>query len=98
MSEPFVFRINGTPRPKARPRFVKGRVVTSTGELEKLWRLWLKRAVEEAVRNRGDATPLFTGPVRVTMRFTFEPPASARDRIGKPHTRAEHSASELRAA
>lgn len=86
MTEPFVFRINGTPRPKARPRFVKGRVVTTAKETEKLWKNWLMRAVKDAVANRGDPAPLFSAAVRVTMCFTFEPPASARDRIGKPHT------------
>jgi Holliday junction resolvase RusA-like endonuclease len=30
--------------------------------------------------------PLFTTAVRVDMIFTFEPPASGRDRLGQPHT------------
>lgn len=86
MTDAFTFSVHGTPRPKARPRFVRGRVITTTGELEKLWRTWLKRAIDEAVRHRGDPKPLFTGAVKVTMRFTFAPPAGKRDRIGKPHT------------
>lgn len=65
---------------------VRGRVVTTTKPKEKLWRLAVERAAREAVANRGDPVPLFTGPVRVTLRFTFEPPATERQRIGQPHT------------
>lgn len=80
------FAVHGTPRPKTRPRFVKGKVVTTTKPKEKLWRLAVQRAALAAVLYRGDHVPVFRGPVRVSMIFVFEPPKSARDRIGKPHT------------
>lgn len=86
MTEPLIFTVHGTPRPKARPRFVHGRVVTTTQPAERLWLLGVSRAVEEALLNRGADYPLFTGPVRVSMVFTFVPPRTKQDRIGSPHT------------
>jgi Holliday junction resolvase RusA-like endonuclease len=86
LTDTLIFRVHGTPRPKARPRFVGGRVVTTVGPKEKLWRAWVERAAKEAVANRGDPAPIFLGAVRVRMVFTFKPPQSGRDRVGKPHT------------
>lgn len=86
MIEPFTFSAAGTPRPKSRPRFVKGRVVSTASAHEKLWRLAVERAVVAAVVNSGRAVPLFAGPVVLRCRFTFEPPASEPGRIGTPHT------------
>jgi Holliday junction resolvase RusA-like endonuclease len=86
MTEALMFTVHGTPRPKSRPRWVKGRMVTTANPHEKLWRKAVERAALAAVLYRGDPAPVFRGPVRVTMIFTFEPPASARDRIGTPHT------------
>ena len=82
----FTFSVRGTPRPKARPRFIRGRAVTTAKPHEKLRRKWVEHSVRQAVELRGDPLPLFAGPVRVTMVFTFEPPASERCRIGTPHT------------
>lgn len=81
-----IFSVGGTPRPKARPRFVRGRVITTASDKEKLWRMHVRRAVAQAVLYRGGPKPVFTGPVRVRMVFTFTPPPSARGRMGKPHT------------
>lgn len=86
MSEALTFSVRGTPRPKSRPRFIRGRVVTTTKPKEKLWRTGVERAAFAAVLYRGDPAPVFRGAVRVTMIFTFEPPKSGRDRLGKPHT------------
>lgn len=86
MIEQLLFTVAGTPRPKTRPRFVKGRVVTTANPHEKLWRKWVERAAFSAVMHRGDPVPVFRGPVRVRMVFTFEPPRRERERIGTPHT------------
>jgi Holliday junction resolvase RusA-like endonuclease len=80
------FSVRGTPRPKTRPRFVRGKVVTTANPHEKLWRKAVERAAFAAAICRGDPMPLFTGPVRVNMVFTFEPPKSERQRLGTPHT------------
>lgn len=86
MTEPLVFTVHGTPRPKARGRIIRGRVVTTTQKTEKLWRLAVLRAVKEALALRGDPVPIFRSAVRVSMVFTFEPSGSRRDLIGTPHT------------
>lgn len=80
----FTFSVRGTPRPKARARHIGNRVITTTRKTEKVWRAAVKRSLVAAIANRGDPTPLFAGPVRVSMVFTFEPPDSAR--LGQPHT------------
>jgi Holliday junction resolvase RusA-like endonuclease len=86
MTATLTFSVRGTPRPKARPRFIRGRAVTTTKPKEKLWRLAVERAAKAAVANRGDPIPLFRGAVRVRMVFTFEPPVGKGDRLGTPHT------------
>lgn len=84
MNKSLVFSVHGTPRPQPRPRFIKGRVVSTADPKAKLWRLAVERAVKEAVANRGQRLPLFTGPVRVTAVFAF--PTLIRKRHGQPHT------------
>jgi Holliday junction resolvase RusA-like endonuclease len=85
LTTPLTFSARGTPRPKSRPRLVRGRWVSTANPHEKLWKKAVERAAFAAVIYRGDPVPLFTGPVRVSMVFTFEPPASDRGRIGQPH-------------
>lgn len=82
MTTPLLITVRGTPQPKARPRFVKGRVVSTVKPKEKLWRKGVESAAKAAVEARGGG-PLFTGAVRTTMTFTF---AGAPHQIGKPHT------------
>jgi Holliday junction resolvase RusA-like endonuclease len=81
-----MFAVRGTPRPQPRPRFVRGRVVSTADPKAKLWRIAVEREAREALKNAGGAVPLFRGAVRLRCLFSFEPPASARDRIGLPHT------------
>lgn len=61
-------------------------MVSTANPHEKLWKKAVERTAFATVIYRGDPMPIFTGPVRVRMVFTFEPPKSARDRIGQPHT------------
>lgn len=82
----FTFSVRGTPRPKTRPRWVKGRMVSTANPHEKLWKKAVERAAFAAAIYRGDPLPLFGGACRVDMVFTFEPPKGSSDRLGKPHT------------
>ncbi len=82
----FTFSVAGTPRPQPRPRFVKGRAVSTVSSKVKLWREGVRRVVKAGIEAHGVALPGFTGPVRVTMIFSFKPPANAMERIGTPHT------------
>lgn len=84
MTPPLTFSVTGTPRPKSRPRKLRGRWVSTAGTKEKLWRDGVERAAREMAANAELAAPL-RGAVRVSMVFTFRPPASAIDRIGTPH-------------
>ena len=86
MNQPFAFSVRGTPRPQPRPRFVRGRVVSTADAKAKLWRMAVAAVVDMAKRNFSRVAPLFTGPVRVRMVFTFEPPANCAYRLGLPHT------------
>jgi Holliday junction resolvase RusA-like endonuclease len=84
--EPFTFSVFGTPRGKSRPRWTGKHMVSTANPHEKLWKRFVERAAFAAVICRGDPLPLFKGPVRCRMVFTFEPPRSDRERIGTPHT------------
>lgn len=86
MTTPFTFSVAGTPRPQPRPRFVNGRAVSTASPKAKLWRAGVARAAKAAVAARGDAVPLFRGPVQLRATFTFAPPDGAPERIGTPHT------------
>lgn len=86
MRKPFVFSVHGTPRPQPRPRFVRGRAVSTASKSAKLWRLAIDRAARQAIADSGRAAPLFDGPVRLVCTFTFVPPPSQSQRIGTPHT------------
>lgn len=48
------------------------------------WKAIVERACRDALAGRGEPLPLFTGPVRVTMRFTFK--ATGNNRPETPHT------------
>jgi Holliday junction resolvase RusA-like endonuclease len=89
--EPFTFSVAGTPRPKSRPRFIRGRAVSTANPHEKLWKKEVEKRALAGVMWRGDPLPIFSGPVRVRMVFTFQPPASERQRIGTPHTQRPDS-------
>ena len=69
----------GTPRPKARPRFVRGRVVSTVGDLELVWR----DALAKMARQSRPIKPI-DGALMVDATFWFE--SKRADRVGQPHT------------
>lgn len=71
----------GTPRPKARPRFIRGKVISTIGDHEKLWR----DAIVKEIRTvwSGTVKP-FDCALIVDASFYFE--AKKADRLGQPHT------------
>lgn len=94
MTQPFIFSVHGTPRPQPRPRFVKGRVVSTGNDKARLWRDAVERACREAVRNRAASpllpslppAPLFLGAMKVMIWINFAVPRTKLDLIGQPHT------------
>lgn len=79
---PLAFEVSGTPRPQPRPRFVKGRVISTADPKAKLWRLMVKRAVDRAMSEREG----FTGAVKLSVVFRFRPVESKLSLIGQAHT------------
>lgn len=69
----------GTPRPKARPRFVKGRVVSTVSDLELLWR----QELAKTIRLVRPMVP-FDRALIVDASFYFE--AKKAECLGQPHT------------
>ena len=90
MPDPLLFVIQGTPRPQPRPRFIKGKVVSTVAARIKAWRAGVERAANAAIDAQGRpwARPYFSGgsPVSVEVVFAFRPPAAQQGRIGRPHT------------
>lgn len=76
----------GTPRPKARPRHVAGRVVSTVKPAERVWRAAVERACRGAIESLGLPLPLYPAgvPFEARMLFTFR--TADRDRIGTWHT------------
>lgn len=75
-----VVNVRGTPRPQPRPRFVRGRVVSTADANAKRW----ISQVEAASRQAAGAKGRQAGPVAVVIEFTF--PTKDTSRHGKPHT------------
>jgi Holliday junction resolvase RusA-like endonuclease len=86
MSKEVTFFIGGTPRPQPRPRKVRGRWVANANKKSKLWRYAVEKGAGVVIDTLLWKLPLFSGAVSVDLKFTFRPPDSALDRIGKAHT------------
>ena len=75
-----VVNVTGTPRPQPRPRFVRGRVISTADANAKRWVI----QVETASRRAKAATGKLDGAVAVVIDFTL--PTKDEPRHGKPHT------------
>lgn len=65
----FTFTVRGCPRPQPRPRFIKGRVVSTASPKAKHWRLAIERTLLELIAD--GPTPIFTEPFTALMHFRF---------------------------
>lgn len=79
MTAALLFTVKGTPRPQPRPRFVKGRVISTVSHHARAWRAAVRRALPREV-------PTFTGALEVSIAFVFRPADAMAERIGQPHT------------
>lgn len=77
---PLHFHVAGTPRPQSRPRFVRGRVVSSPSRHLKLWRTLM---IAEFINGRPANGPI-REPVIVNMIAMF--PHKDPKKWGTPHT------------
>lgn len=73
--------VMGTPRPKARPRFVRGKVISTVGDHEKLWRDALVQAIRKVWS--GTVKP-YDCALMVDASFYFA--ATEAKRLNTPHT------------
>jgi Holliday junction resolvase RusA-like endonuclease len=78
------FSVAGRPRPKTRPRFVNGRVVSTVSKPELLWRGAVERAARECVANIGPLPEWAAAAAWVDMVFSM--PTRNAKRVGLPHT------------
>ncbi|WP_322893489.1 MULTISPECIES: RusA family crossover junction endodeoxyribonuclease [unclassified Yoonia] len=69
----------GHPRPQPRPRFVKGRVVSTLGELPLEWRAKVSSAIKRDMRR----TPEW--PFGCKLELIFVMPTKDKKRHGKSH-------------
>jgi Holliday junction resolvase RusA-like endonuclease len=79
MTELLRIHVSGTPRPQPRPRFVRGRVVSTGSRLTKLWRVIMMASF---VRERPQEP--IDQAVRIDVLFMM--PTKDKRRWGKPHT------------
>lgn len=85
--------VPGTPRPQPRPRFAKGRVVSTADPLAARWTKACEFAASMTISHLGGAgmIPHYLGakkePLKVELFFMFPAQRRDKDRYGKPHTR-----------
>lgn len=72
--------VKGTPRPQPRPRFVRGRVVSTADANARRWKASVEAAARQAVKDHGQ----LSGPLSVSLGF--EMPTQDKKRHGLPHT------------
>ena len=76
-----LLNIEGTPRPQPRPRFVRGKVVSTADANARRWKDLVKSAGKMAADAHGQ---ILAPAVAVVMRFDMPTPKA--DRHGLPHT------------
>lgn len=81
MDDVVMLNIEGTPRPQPRPRFVRGKVVSTADANAKRWKDSIRAAGKMAAEARGMVD---AGAVAIVMRFDMPTPKA--DRHGRPHT------------
>lgn len=74
------FSVAGIPRPQPRPRFVKGRVISTADANAKRWIAAVEAVAREAKPYAGE----FGSALAVVLVFRF--PTKDKSRHGKPHT------------
>lgn len=74
-----VLIIRGRPRPQPRPRFVRGRVVSTLNDHAKHWRA----AVRSVVETHFTAPPEWPSGCEIALEFVFG--TKDKTRFGRPH-------------
>lgn len=80
MPTAITFSVTGTPRPQPRPRFVKGRVISSADANAKRWIKSVEAVAAQAKSYAEELDPALS----VILVFRF--PTKDKSRHGKPHT------------
>lgn len=77
---PIILDVQGVPRPQPRPRFVRGRVISTADANAKRWIATVEAGARQLLELRGKQS----GPLAVAIGFRF--PTKDKARHGKPHT------------
>jgi Holliday junction resolvase RusA-like endonuclease len=77
---PILLDVQGIPRPQPRPRFIRGRVVSTAAANAKRWIATVEAGAKALVQMKGKQS----GPLSVAIAFRF--PTRDKTRHGKPHT------------
>ena len=80
MGMPIVLDVQGVPRPQPRPRFVRGRVISTADANAKRWIATVEAGARGLVEMKGKQS----GPLAIAIGFRF--PTRDKARHGKPHT------------
>lgn len=75
-----VLEVKGTPRPQPRPRFVRGRVVSTADANARRW----SNTVEVACRSAASAVGMIESPLAIVLHFRFA--TKDKSRHDTPHT------------
>lgn len=81
MDDVVLLNVEGNPRPQPRPRFVRGRVVSTADANARRWKEQIRSTAKLAVEARGIVE---ASQVAVVLRFDLA--TNKADRHGKPHT------------
>jgi Holliday junction resolvase RusA-like endonuclease len=76
-----LLNVEGNPRPQPRPRFVRGRVISTADANAKRWKDLIQSTAKLAVEAHGQ---IQGAAIAVVMRFDMPTPKA--DRHGRPHT------------
>lgn len=72
--------VKGTPRPQPRPRFVRGRVISTADPNARRWKANVEAVARQAAKEHGQQS----GPLSVSLGFDM--PTADKKRWGLPHT------------
>ena len=80
VADVILLTVKGTPRPQPRPRFVRGRVVSTADPNARRWKASVEAVARQAAKEHGQQS----GPLSVSLGF--EMPTADKKRHGLPHT------------
>ena len=82
----FTFFVSGTPRPQPRPRFVRGRAVSTLDAGSSAWKGLLRSSAGVVLSKAGKTAESLGLTEAISMELTFHFATKEESRHGQPHT------------